>query len=544
MLFIGTSLLLGLSAAYPVAAHAANPPNCIDYIDAYPEMPGQPAEPEDSSDYVEAWYDIPADDPYDHIDGRRIESVEQLVKRLAQSTSVLHVIYYADFSNWDFTRIASPLEGLCFYRSNLSASRWDKVNLARSAFVQSDLSKASFRGSNLQKVLFDDVAMEDADMSQADLWHGRLSGGWFRELELKSATQIVTTGLNGWRLNDANLTFFRFDCGIEVSNGCPLDRQINFSGANLAAADLVRFPGWGQFNVAGARLSGTQMAPNQLEFFGDARIDGKIVLAGPRTTAAFEQVDAENLIRQFGEAYALESRRSFDCNLAQNRVEHMICSEEGEQQNLDFYDRQLADLYAVARVKDPNIVNSQKAWIRERNRCAGFSCIVDQYQARIAVLGGAAGEPSWIARGERVLFVGGQPDVPDAVKSDAIWRRLLPVLADSAMEKIIVTHSDDGLWSIRGRSIGANAHVCSLDVEGLRFDRSSGWFVLQTRSGKMPVFRIFGQQLQILGDGHPDTDIYPDIEVASCGVRASFTWSRHIAVSADDLAETWLLLGS
>jgi uncharacterized protein len=79
------------------------------------------------------------------------------------------------------------------------------------------------------------------------------------------------------------------------------------------------------------------------------------------------------------------SAASFDCKLAQSKVETMICADSG----LSKLDEQLDAVYTQMR-KNSSDQRAEKtmqiAWLKARNTCADLACIQRLYASRIAEL--------------------------------------------------------------------------------------------------------------------------------------------------------------
>ncbi len=76
---------------------------------------------------------------------------------------------------------------------------------------------------------------------------------------------------------------------------------------------------------------------------------------------------------------------SFDCKLAQSKVEKMICVDNG----LSTLDDQLDAIYLQIRksVPDDQMEKAtQRAWLKARDTCADMACLRRSYTARIAEL--------------------------------------------------------------------------------------------------------------------------------------------------------------
>ena len=84
-----------------------------------------------------------------------------------------------------------------------------------------------------------------------------------------------------------------------------------------------------------------------------------------------------------------ESKPSFDCAKATTKVEKMICNDEsGNLQNLD---RQIFKSYQETKAKlDKNgkkaFLDSQKSWLKTRERCESKECLKEVLQHRIKEL--------------------------------------------------------------------------------------------------------------------------------------------------------------
>ena len=84
-----------------------------------------------------------------------------------------------------------------------------------------------------------------------------------------------------------------------------------------------------------------------------------------------------------------ESKPSFDCAKATTKVEKMICNDEsGNLQNLD---RQIFKSYQETKAKlDKNgkkaFLDSQKSWLKTRERCESKECLKELLQSRIKEL--------------------------------------------------------------------------------------------------------------------------------------------------------------
>lgn len=76
---------------------------------------------------------------------------------------------------------------------------------------------------------------------------------------------------------------------------------------------------------------------------------------------------------------------SFDCKKASSYVEQLICIEPG----LSKLDSQVAEAYFAKKSKSasPEVeLQSQRAWLRQRNQCDSIPCLRRSYESRLAAL--------------------------------------------------------------------------------------------------------------------------------------------------------------
>lgn len=84
---------------------------------------------------------------------------------------------------------------------------------------------------------------------------------------------------------------------------------------------------------------------------------------------------------------------SFDCNLAAIEVEKIICeSKKNIAVNVRALDVMIAKVYSSLRSTKPDIVTSQKKWIKSRNKCSSSDtqktlwCLLESYNTRLSEL--------------------------------------------------------------------------------------------------------------------------------------------------------------
>lgn len=474
--------------------------------------------------------------PLQSYDGTKITSPQQLADYSAAADGKTILIEGGNFSAWDFTAV--KLSNICFEGSDLSDSNWTGTSAAGLGFINANMSGANMSGAVMTDILIRSSNFSRANASGADWSSGKLDGGWDGDVE-------------GLKLDDTNLTGFRFDCGITVADGCPLARSgMSVRGANLAFSDWSSF-GFYDADMTGAILNQTIISPRQLTDFKDAMSMGGIFLSGGDEKV---MVLPETWAVLMASALAMEQEDapSFDCSAAQTAVEKQICAEENSL--IRQYDRQMAALYKQVRKRGKDVEGAQKAWLAKRNGCAVqpdiAACLRQSYDQRVGRLIGLLGEPEWLLSGEEALFLESVVPLGEEVTGSQSYADLVPVLAGASRSSLWVKRSVDGSIEAAGEAVGANAHLCSLRVKGLRFDPASGWYSLSGPANgarrMFPVLRYHDGRIEVYQNGRlsaeeelPETG--PDTGDAqnyiSCGARASFPPMVQMAVPAPLMAQ-------
>ena len=219
------------------------------------------------------------------IDGTKITTPEALRAALAINRGKVPIIKGGDFSGWNFARIGFPVSNLCFFQSKLARTIWDGGSYPGIGFIEADLVSASFRNAQLESVLLRESFLTDTDMQGARLDSGLFDGGW-------------GGGISNWNLSGANLRGFRFECGLTLSDGCPLDRSgVKFTNADFSNADLSTYPFWGQADYSGATLANTKVSPRHLTDIIGAKVKGSVILKGGESEAILSSAEFGELQR-------------------------------------------------------------------------------------------------------------------------------------------------------------------------------------------------------------------------------------------------------
>lgn len=458
------------------------------------------------------------------VDGTTLAGPDALQALRRQRGEATITIVGGSFARADFR--AARLGNICFLDTDLSGSDWRGADAAGIGFVRTNLEGADLTGARMPGIALRQPNLKNARAAGADWSGGRLDGGWDGSFE-----NVV--------LDRANLADFDFDCGITISDGCPIDRQISLRGADLSRASIHSW--WFDADFTGARIDRTVVALHQLDDLRNASVAGPLLLRGGEATVELTAADLAAAVAAIQPVVIPDDAPSFACAGARSRAERMICAEDAYA--LREADRELAGIYRRAVAADPALATSQRAWLAERDRCADAACVERAYASRVSSLLGRMGPPAWARPGVRALFVPDSVGFSEAFRTGALYRRMLPAVVGGASSRAALRVNDDGSIDVTGDAVGGNAHVCSLGGERLSFDPASGWYSgpYEARSDDpaewarrpMPVIRFDGEEALVYRGGQGGYGLGEDprpSDYASCGARASFSTMVRVPV--------------
>jgi uncharacterized protein YjbI with pentapeptide repeats/uncharacterized protein len=490
----------------------------------------EPAQAETScaAFYGDIWGEEKIAVPARQIDGASIKNPADFIRMTGTREAGLKIINGGDFSGWDFSRI--PLANICFENSKLTGSNFASAQTRAIGFIKSDLSGSNMRGSRMPAVFFRNANLADVGAQDADFSNGHFDGGWFEG------------SVAGWNIDGANMTGFVFDCGITVPDGCPVyqgEAGISAKGTDFTGATLHSF-GLHNIDLSGAILDQTIIAPRQLSNLAKAEFRSDIILRGSGNEVRLTVEEAKHLLAETTRQRAADDRPSFDCAKAASKVELEICGEYAH--DMRAADRDIAAIYQRAKESSPGVKSSQRAWLKQRNLCGvaeyPSDCIRESYSLRKGQLLGLLGENQWLERGEAALFIDDLLPLPAKTVSSDLFARITPVLVGASMTDILIERGDDGLFTIKGNAVGANAHLCSINAAHLYFDKLSGWYIPVSEGAAVPIFRIYDDRLEIFANGRPDYETHPEAaDLMSCGMRASLGETVRVRVSDEIIAD-------
>ena len=197
------------------------------------------------------------------VDGAALAGRDALLALRRARGDALIVVNGGRFARADFR--SARLHNICFVGTDLSRSDWRGADAPGMAFVDADLRGARLEGARMARVVFRNANLENVRADHAMMASGLLDGGWFEG------------NVDNLRLDGADLTGFRFDCGLSIDDGCPVETGhggVTLRGANLSGANLF----W-RADAAGARINRTRVKPGELGALRDARLEGPIIVA-------------------------------------------------------------------------------------------------------------------------------------------------------------------------------------------------------------------------------------------------------------------------
>jgi uncharacterized protein YjbI with pentapeptide repeats len=466
--------------------------------------------------------------PIREIDGTAIKDIAAFRRATGTRERGLKLVKGGHFTGWDFS--GTPLHHVCFLEADLKGANLQGVKGTGAAFIKTDLTDANMQGAVLPHILFRNAKLTKVKAQGADFRGGHFDGGWFEG------------NVAGWNLDGANMQDFVFSCGITLDDGCPVyqgDNPVSAKGADFTGATLHSF-GLFDFVADGAIMKEAVIGPGQLPDLKKADFQGDIILRGGQTDVRVTTTEVGNILTEYERRRAADASPSFDCAKATTKVEQEICGEYAS--DLRAADRDMAWLFKQALERDPGAKRSQRAWIRQRNTCSSneypTDCLRDSYSQRKGELIGLLGERDWLKHGEKGLFVDEVLRLPADFRRTGLYRRIEPALAGASWTDIVVMRGEDGLYSIRGSSVGANAHMCSLSASNLYLDKKSGWYIPVSEGPAIPIFRFWNGNLEIFESGRPSYDDFPDAsDYMGCGMRASFSQTIRMNTDAKQLGE-------
>ncbi len=485
------------------------------------------------------WFDLTnaRSERGDRIDGMKIKSPADLASYTAKPL----LINGGDFRGFDFSGM--QLNDICFTNANFTGSKMRSVRARETEFVRSNFVDVDMRGAHLNSVQFQTTNFVRADFTNAVLERVSIIGGAWQSMRFDRAflshVRLSCTDISEPAQCGAGWT--ELPAGVQEGSG-----GLSFKGAtigNLAIATPRWFTGWGKsWDFSGTRVSGLQIGLGQVHNLVGARFAGPVWIGfdgeenGGPGRVRFGPSEMEGLLAAWRgkDSIFLQYRSpSFDCARATTAIEKLICEEDG---GLGATDWQLADVYRDGLRAGVTNRAEQRLWLKGRDACSGTekweieSCVARHYRARIDTLLWRMSPPAWLEERRERLFLDVDLPVSPSFRTTDTYRRLLPLLVDTASSRVAVRPLPDGRIETSGDAVGGNGHMCSV----------TGPF---TFNPVTRAYRIYDDYEHQWVEGptlqgrwmklEPEEEILPNM---MCGARANFSDMRMIDAPASVFA--------
>ncbi|GAA4051362.1 pentapeptide repeat-containing protein [Parerythrobacter jejuensis] len=411
----------------------------------------------------------------------------------------------------DFAGIAA---GTCFVETDLSSSAWGNAKIEKLTLVRVDLSGGDLSNTALQEAKMIGVNASGTSFADADLSYASWVGRYW------------TSNLENADFSDATMRGFRFRCGITMDEACGGSSGADFSGVDLTGASLSSFPVWGFDNFEGARIDQAILSPRAIPYLRGIVLDGPLILGWPNDAPdqryPQERVSTEDfrLLQQSALSAKIDVP-SFDCGLAQNTAEKLVCGEY--ESNLRRLDRDVAQLYAVAKQAGRTTLRDQRAWLRQRDQCEDRDCVEQAYEDRKTGLLASIDIPIILAPDQSRQFEEDVLPVGKPMRNSPLYKRLRKVLESASRQGVTLVGLENGRIAAIGEAVGANAHLCTLSVSSAAYDPETGWYGAETDDGEqIPLFRIWNERLEFRYSGNMGDTPDAASSFITCGARAAF----------------------
>jgi uncharacterized protein YjbI with pentapeptide repeats len=393
------------------------------------------------------------------IDGTQLENVKAIrsLRSKAKDGRTL-IIQGGNFSGMKFDD--DNFSNICFIGTKLLNTRWVKTRAQGIGFIDADLTGSTFDRVQMPYALFRNTVLANVDATGTQLAYGQLDGGW-------------DPSIANLKLDNANMTGFRFVCGTSAADGCPFDRkQISLRGTNLSGALLSTFSIW-DARVDDAILADTEIAFDQLTQFVLADIRGPVIVRAQQKSITL----APDAFRVTANALRESSTvADTECSNPPEPLAQLLC--QAGRGDLRAYRDDIERLYNAGRPQptdagtSPSQITVTAAtkehdkYLKTLRRCAlkeeskAFPCIGLAMEKRRAVLVGRLVSTRPLEPGARALYVSTKAPMAQMVASDMRLAALSPLLVDGSVPVLMAYYDDDQALQARGVVPHADGAQC------------------------------------------------------------------------------------
>ncbi len=418
------------------------------------------------------------------IDGTKLENVKAIRSLRAKAKDGRPLIIQGgNFSGMKFDD--GNFSNICFFGTKLLNTRWVKTRAEGIGFIDADLTGSTFDRVRMPYALFRNTVLANVDATGTQLAYGQLDGGW-------------DPSMANLKLDNANMTGFRFICGTSATDGCSFDRkQISMRGTNLTGASLSTFTIW-DARVDDAILANTEIAYDQLTQFALADIRGPVIVRAQQKGITLAPDAFRNTVNALRESSTIADT---ECNNPPEPLVELLC--QAGRGDLRAYRDDIERLYAAERPRpsterrSASLITVTAAskehdkYLKTLRRCAlkeeskAFQCIGVTMKKRRDVLVSRLVSSRPLEPGARALYVSTKNPMAKLVAKDARLAALSPLLVDGSVPVLLAYFDDDQSLQARGilpRSDGARCvtNFASLPQSGKRQKGK------RQKPGKMP----------------------------------------------------------
>jgi uncharacterized protein YjbI with pentapeptide repeats len=376
------------------------------------------------------------------------------------------VIDGGNFSGWRFGKKWKSgkryLSNVCFLGSNLTDTDWSNAKTSGIGFINVDLTGADMSEAEMPYTLFRNTSLENVTAKEADFSYGRLDGGWKNSI----------ANLN---LEEADLSGFRFVCGVKEVDGCPFERKgINARRANLTNASIFGFYA-NDIDLSQARIDGIELGVDQLDQLNGAQTFGPVRLRGGPFVQTATASEFGALRRTLKTPVAVDTR----CNDPVDPLMVAICADTSRQLLA------ISDDIAILSAGKILPKGPAKKFSKSRQKCFKQKtdelrtiCLLGIYDGWRNELVAGSPPPSWAQIPTKIIFARSNLPINNDPTSKALWSRFGAVVAGSASAYIAAQSNGSNAVNMRGKATAVDGDYCEFDVPNLVYTK--GNFGLKT----------------------------------------------------------------
>ncbi len=458
------------------------------------------------------------------IDGTTLKKPSDLIKiRKEYKDGRLIVIKGGDFSGWQLRN--AKLKNICFSGSDFSGSDWRKARGTGLGFIKAKLDGAQMQQAKMPDILLRSTSMENTNASQIDFSGGAMDGSW-------------EPSIAKLRIDQANLSRFRFNCGVTQDDGCAFNRQDIFArGANLTGADLGNIT-LSTFDISAATINGTVVSLDQVEYLRDAKPTGNIILRGG---------DLEQIITP-------EGFQRLQSDIYKARAQQQECDPDAKREsdppigcindeNIIILHKEIRALRAIVpidiaegRSHDLYSANAVDCLTRAFDK---RDCLLSVMQKRRDELASYSPKPRWTQSDEKRIFI--VPATPLPATSEQGIRELGPIIAGSAYRLILVKPTGNGRFDVRADLNGLGYPNCKIQQSKVKLAQNVVYTsvdlgsVSSRRLKQVPLLRFFEDGAEI----HPAARNPQIMAAMNCDISGDNKPMMVIPINENDFDKIW-----